>query len=86
MASRSSFGHRDPGEKNAEIVFSGNDGSKRHTIAEQPNLFFNGSGPMWSADGKLIAVGQYNLSSGNLSSVLVFSVNGALVKSFLSHS
>jgi serine/threonine protein kinase len=76
------FGHRDPGEKNAEIALAGSDGSNRHTIAEQPDLFFNGSGPMWSADGKLIAVGQYNLSSSNLSSVLVFSTNGALVKSF----
>jgi len=76
------FGHRDPGEKNAELVIAGSDGSNRHTIAERPDLFFNGSGPAWSADGQLITVSQYNLSSANLSSLLVFTPTGTLVKSF----
>jgi len=76
------FAHRDPGKKNAELVIAGSDGSNRHTIVERPDLSFNGASLSWSGDGKLIAVGEYNLSGANLSSVLVFTPSGELVKSF----
>jgi len=70
------FAHRDPGKKNAELVIAGSDGSNRHTIVERPDLSFNGASLSWSGDGKLIAVGEYNLSGANLSSVLVFTPSG----------
>lgn len=76
------FAHHDPGEKNGELVIAESDGSNRHTIAERPDIAINGSSPSWSGDGKLIAVAEYNLSSANLSSVLVFTPAGSLVKSF----
>ena len=75
------FAHRDPGEKNSELVIAGSDGSNRHTIAERPDLSVNGASPAWSGDGQLIAVSEYNLASSNLSSVVVFTPTGQLVKS-----
>jgi len=75
------FAHRDPGEKNSELVIAGSDGSNRHTIAERPDLSVNGTPPSWSGDGQLIAVSEYNLASTNLSSVVVFTPTGQLVKS-----
>jgi eukaryotic-like serine/threonine-protein kinase len=75
------FAHRDPGEKNSELVIAASDGSNRHTIAERPDLSVNGASLSWSGDGKLIAVSEYNLSSTNLSSVVVFTATGELAKS-----
>jgi eukaryotic-like serine/threonine-protein kinase len=76
------FGHRDPGEKNGQLVVADSDGGNRHNIVERPNLGFNGISISWSGDGKLIAVPEYDLSNGRLSSVSVFSSEGKLVKSF----
>ena len=76
------FGHRDPGEKNGQLVIADSDGGNRHVIAERPNLGFNGIAISWSGDGKLIAVPEYDLGNGRLSSVSVFSPEGTLVKSF----
>ena len=76
------FGHHDPGEKNGQLVIADSDGGNRHVIAERPNLGFNGIAISWSGDGKLIAVPEYDLGNGRLSSVSVFSPEGTLVKSF----
>jgi eukaryotic-like serine/threonine-protein kinase len=75
------FAHRDPGEKNSELVIAGSDGSNRHTIAERPDLSVNGGSLSWSGDGRFIAVSEYNLASTNLSSIVVFTPTGKLVKS-----
>lgn len=76
------FVHHDPGEKNSELVFAGSDGSNRRSIPEPPDLVVGGSSVSWSADGKLIAVSEYTLTSTNLSSILVLTPAGTLVKSF----
>lgn len=76
------FAHFDPGEKNAQLLMANSDGSNRRVIAERPGLALNGAPPAWSADGSLIAAPQYALTKEELSSVLVFSPEGKLVKSF----
>lgn len=77
------FAHFDVGEKqNPQLVIAASDGTNRHTIAERSAMAANGSGPAWSADGKLIAVTQYELTKEGLSNVLVFSPDGKLVKTF----
>lgn len=76
------FLHHDAGEKNSEMVFVNSDGSNRRAIPEPPDLGVGGSSIAWSADGKYIAVAEYNLSNGNLSSLLVLSPAGNVVKSF----
>jgi eukaryotic-like serine/threonine-protein kinase len=76
------FGHRDPGEKNGQLVLADSDGGNRHTIAERPNFAVSGVSIAWSADGKLIAVPEYDLTNGRLSSVSIFTPDGSLVKNF----
>ena len=76
------FGHHDAGEKNGQLVIADSDGGNRRIIVERPDIAVNGAAPSWSADGKLIAVSEYDLMKGNLGSVLVFTPAGALVKSF----
>ena len=76
------FGHYDPGDKNGQLVVAGSDGANRHIIAERPGLGINGISISWSADGKLIAIPEYELGNGNLSTVLVFTPQGSLVKTF----
>jgi serine/threonine protein kinase/DNA-binding beta-propeller fold protein YncE len=76
------FGHRDPGEKNGQLVVADSDGGNRHNIAERPNLGFNGISISWSGDGKFVAVPEYDLSNGRLSTISVFSPDGSVVKSF----
>jgi serine/threonine protein kinase len=77
------FAHFDVGEKkNPQLVIAASDGASRHTIAERSALAANGSAPSWSGDGRLIAIAQYELTKDGLSNVLVFSPDGAQVKSF----
>ncbi|HXU17689.1 MAG TPA: protein kinase [Terriglobales bacterium] len=74
------FGHRDPGEKNGQLTIADSDGANRHVIAERPDLAINGVSISWSGDGKLIAVPEYLLGKESLSSILVFTREGSLVK------
>ncbi|MBV9340658.1 MAG: protein kinase, partial [Acidobacteria bacterium] len=76
------FVHSDPGEKQSQLVVAQSDGTARHIIAQRETLSPNGGPPSWSSDGKLIAVPQYLLTKDVLSNVLVFSIDGKLVKSF----
>ena len=77
------FAHFDVGEKkNPQLVIAGSDGTGRHTIVERGALAANGSSPSWSADGKLIAIAQYELTKNGLSNVLIFTPQGDLVKTF----
>jgi Tol biopolymer transport system component len=76
------FVHADPGEKNSQLVIAGSDGSNRHVIAEREQLAVNGSAPSWSGDGALIGVAQYELTKRGLSSILIFSPQGRLLKTF----
>ena len=74
------FGHRDPGEKNGQLTIADSDGANRHVIAEREDLAVNGVSISWSGDGKLIAVPEYQLGKESLSSILVFTPQGSLVK------
>jgi serine/threonine protein kinase/dipeptidyl aminopeptidase/acylaminoacyl peptidase len=77
------FAHFDSGEsRKPQLVIANNDGSHRHVIAERDALAVNNSSISWSADGKLIAVSQYLLTKDGLSSMLLFTPKGDLVKSF----
>jgi eukaryotic-like serine/threonine-protein kinase len=77
------FGHYDAGGgKKAQLTVANSDGSNRHVIAEREALAVNNSSLSWSADGKLIAVAQYLLTKEGLSSMLVFTPQGELVKTF----
>ena len=76
------FGHFDPGEKEGQLVVADSDGANRHVIAHRPELAVNGIGISWSGDGKLIAVPEYDLGNGKLSSILIFTPQGTLVKTF----
>jgi Tol biopolymer transport system component len=77
------FAHFDAGSgKKPQLVIAGSDGSNRHVIAERDALAANNSSLSWSGDGKFIAVAQYQLTKESLSSVLIFTPDGALVKSF----
>jgi eukaryotic-like serine/threonine-protein kinase len=76
------FGHYDASESKPQLVIAGSDGSNRHVIAERDAMIANGSPPSWSGDGALIAVSQYQLTKESLGNVLVFTPQGALVKSF----
>jgi serine/threonine protein kinase len=77
------FAHFDIGEKQEpQLVIAASDGTARHNIAERDAMAINGAAPSWSGDGKLIAVAQYELTKEGLSNVLLFSPEGAPVKSF----
>ena len=76
------FAHFDVGEKKPQLVIAASDGTNRHVIAERDFLAVNNSSLSWSADGKYIAVAQYQLAQEGLSSVLVFTPEGKLVKTF----
>ena len=76
------FGHFDPGEKEGQLVVADSDGANRHVVAHRPELAVNGIGISWSGDGKLIAVPEYDLGNGKLSSILIFTPQGTLVKAF----
>ena len=76
------FGHYDVGEAKPQLVVAGSDGSNRHVIVERDAMIANGSAPAWSADGKLIAVPQYQLDKQSLSNLLIFTPQGSDVKSF----
>jgi len=77
------FGHFDPDSgKKTQLVIANSDGGNRHVIAEREALAVNNSALSWSADGKFIAVSQYQLQKERLSSVLIFTPQGDLVKSF----
>jgi eukaryotic-like serine/threonine-protein kinase len=76
------FVHFDPGEKHSQLVVAQSDGAGRHVIAERDSLSPNGGPASWSADGKLIAVSQYQLQNNVLSNLLIFTPQGELVKSF----
>jgi serine/threonine protein kinase/dipeptidyl aminopeptidase/acylaminoacyl peptidase len=77
------FGHFDPGHgTKPQLVIANSDGSNRHVITERDALAVGNSGLSWSSDGKFIAAAQYQLTKGGLSSVLVFTPHGDLVKSF----
>jgi eukaryotic-like serine/threonine-protein kinase len=77
------FAHFDSGSgKKPQLVIANRDGSNRHVIAEREALAVNNSSLPWSGDGKFIAVAQYQLAKESLSSVLIFTTDGALVKSF----
>jgi serine/threonine protein kinase len=78
------FGHFDAGHGNKpQLVVANSDGTNRHVIAEREALAVGGSFLSWSSDGKFIAAAQYQLTKDSLSSVLIFTPDGALVKSFL---
>ncbi|MBV9622783.1 MAG: protein kinase [Acidobacteria bacterium] len=74
------FAHFDFGQKKAQLVIAGSDGSNRHVIAEREGLAINGSSPSWSGDG-LIAVPQFELGKEGLSKVLIFRPDGQQIKS-----
>ncbi len=77
------FGHFDAGHGNKpQLVVANSDGTNRHVIAEREALAVGDSFLSWSSDGKLIAAAQYQLTKDGLSSVLIFTPEGALVKSF----
>ena len=77
------FAHFDAGSSNKpQLAIANSDGSNRHVIAEREALAVNNSSISWSADGKLIAVSQYQLEKDRLSSLLIFSPDGNLVTSF----
>ena len=77
------FAHFDAGSsKKPQLVIANSDGSNRHVIAEREALAVNNSSLSWSADGKFIAVSQYQLEKDRLSSLLIFTPDGAEVKSF----
>ncbi len=76
------FAHRDAGKKDTQLVIAASDGTNRRVIAEREQLAVNGSALSWSGDSALIAVAQYELTKQGLSSVLIFSPQGALLKSF----
>jgi eukaryotic-like serine/threonine-protein kinase len=76
------FVHFDPGEKLSQLVVAQSDGRGRHVITERDAMSPNGGPPSWSADGKFIAVSQYQLTKNVLSNVLIFTPQGELVKSF----
>ncbi len=76
------FGHYDASEGKPQLVIAGSDGSNRHAIAERDAMIANGAPPSWSGDGTLIAVSQYLLTKDSLSSLLVFTPQGASVKTF----
>jgi Tol biopolymer transport system component len=76
------FGHFDGGDNKPQLVIAGSDGSNRHVIAERDSMIANNAPPSWSGDGKLIAVSQYLLTKDSLSSVLIFTPQGADVKAF----
>ncbi len=76
------FAHFDAGDKKAQLVIAGSDGTNRHVIAEREAMAVNGSSLSWSGDGNLIAVAQYELTKAGLSNVLIFTPQGSLVKSF----
>ncbi len=77
------FAHFDAGSSNKpQLAIANSDGSNRHVIAEREALAVNNSSLSWSADGKLIAVSQYQLEKDRLSSLLIFTPDGTVVKSF----
>jgi eukaryotic-like serine/threonine-protein kinase len=77
------FGHFDAGHGNKpQLVVANSDGTNRHVIAEREALAVGESFLSWSSDGKFIAAAQYQLTKDGLSSVLIFTPDGALVKSF----
>jgi len=77
------FGHFDAGPGNKpQLVVANSDGTNRRVIAEREALAVGASFLSWSSDAKFIAAAQYQLTKDSLSSVLIFTPNGALVKSF----
>ncbi|PYV79220.1 MAG: hypothetical protein DMG96_04865, partial [Acidobacteria bacterium] len=77
------FGHLDAGHGNKpQLVVANSDGTNRHVVAEREALAVGDSFLSWSSDGKFIAAAQYQLTKDGLSSVLIFTPEGALVKSF----
>ncbi len=77
------FAHFDEdSSKKPQLVIAASDGANRHVIAEREALAVNNSSLSWSGDGKYIAVSQYELAKDRLSSVLIFTPDGSLVKSF----
>src|SRR5262249_1723201 len=76
------FAHFHFGDNKPQLLIAGSDGTNRRVIAERDALAANNSSLSWSGDGKLIAVAQYQLGKEGLSSLLVFSPQGELVKSF----
>lgn len=76
------FVHYDFGGSKPQLVIANSDGTGRHVIAEREAMATSGGPPSWSSDGKLIAVPQYELTKQGLCNVLIFTPNGALVKSF----
>lgn len=76
------FIHFDFGGAKPQLVIANSDGTGRHSIAERDAMGTNGEPPSWSSDGKLIAVVQYELTQQSLSSVLIFTPQGEVVKSF----
>jgi serine/threonine protein kinase/Tol biopolymer transport system component len=80
---RMAFVHFDAGSsKRPQLVVANSDGTNRHVVAEREALAANNAALSWSADGKFIAVAEYQLAKESLSSVLIFTPDGKLVKSF----
>ena len=75
------FVHYDFGGAKPQLVIANSDGTGRHTVVEREAMGLNGGAPSWSGDGKLIAVTQTELTKQGLSSLLVFTPDGNLVKS-----
>ena len=75
------FGHYDVGGK-TQLAIASSDGTGRHMIAEREALAINSTSPAWSADGKLIAVPQFQLGKEGLNNLLIFTPQGELVKTF----
>ena len=77
------FTHFDAGgTRKAQLLVANSDGSGRHVVAEREALGTFNSSLSWSSDGRFIAVPQYQLAKDSLSSLLVFTPQGALVKSY----
>ena len=76
------FAHFDANGKKPQMILANSDGTNRHVIAERDFLAVNNNTLAWSRDGKFIAASQYQLEKTSLSSVLVFTAQGVLVKTY----
>jgi Tol biopolymer transport system component len=79
---RVAFAHFDAGASKAQLVIAGSDGTGRRVIAQQEGFGLNNASLSWSADGRLIAVPQYELGKQGLSNVLIFTPDSVLTKTF----
>jgi Tol biopolymer transport system component len=71
---------RDPAEN--QVVVADADGSSQRVIFRGSRYLALFTDPAWSKDGSLIAVGGFDTGKDKISSILVFTPEGKLVKTF----